>query len=194
MLNRSINKPFTALVLLLLPFAVSGGNCDTSTHNVSYPVYKAGRPGRSTIGMHRDGTSSYIDVSFTWDTTKPALNYLPGYFLFYFEDSSCLKYPKDIPVKIIQLSKHDSGYCTTQPWFELSSKTAINCESVIKRFREFRLVKVSYVVKAANFKPQPGSRVKVSEDVYSKPEYEIEIPTDIAYSFRQAFKCFTGYK
>lgn len=153
-------------------------------------MYKAGRPGRAIIGMHKDGAFVYVDVSFTWDTTKPALNYLPGYFLFYFEDSSCLKYPKDVPVKLIRLQKQDGSYCTPQLWFEVSSKTAINCENVINRFSEFELVKVSYVVKAANFKPQPGSRVKVSDDIYSKPEYEIEIPVGIAYSFRQAFKCF----
>ncbi len=144
--------------------------------------------------MHKDGASVYVDVSFTWDTTKPTLNYLPGYFLFYFEDSTCLKYPKDVPVKLIQLQKQDAGYCTPQPWFEMSIKTLINCENVLNKFTKATLVKVCYVAKAANFKPQPGSRVKVSDDIYLKPEYEIEIPADIAYSFRQAFKCFTGYK
>lgn len=144
--------------------------------------------------MHKDGTSVYVDVSFTWDTTKPALNFLPGYFLFYFEDSSCLKYPKDVPVKLIRLSKQDSGYCTPQAWFEMSSKTLINCENVLNKFTEANLVKVSYVVKAVNIMPQLGSRVKVSEGIYLKPEYEIEIPAGIAFSFRQAFKCFAGYK
>lgn len=187
--------PVLALSLLLLkPVALLAGNCDTIIQVVSYTVYKTGRPGKSIIGMHKDGASLYLDVSFTWDTTKPELSYLPGYFLFYFEDSSCLKYPKDVPVKLIQLLKHDAGYCATQPWFEISSKTSIGCKDVINKFIAANLVKVSYVVKAANFKPQPGSRVKVSDYVYLKPEYEIEIPADIAYSFRQAFKCFTGYK